>query len=487
MASRSADPKGAVSAEPAPAGPAAVGPTPVGPAPAGPAPAGPAPVGPTANPRLGPSSRVELRELHISREGDDFLLGDVTRGEFIAVPAVAVAVIAALRAGDTLADTAERVRAETGEQVDVEDFVATLIGLGFVARVDGAPLVGPGGELAYGGRLGEAIARLARPFYTWTAFALYGVLFIGCLAVLISVPQLRPHITQLFFLPNPILSAALLTVIGMPLAMTHELAHWVGARVNGVPARITVSRRYYMMVLQTDLTALWALARRRRFAALLAGIAWDTVRLSALLAARAAQLAGWWHPAPLLGRLIAALIVTHVLTISWQFFVFLRTDIYAVLATGLGCLNLTRISKLRMARLYRRLTSAEAAELADAGPRDIMAARWYGWIQAGGLVLVVIYFFVFFVPLIITIARWIILGLARNSPASFSFWEVLASGSVALIPAAVPAVTYVRDRRRRPRRRRAHRRRAHRRRPGAHCGSMASRPADRPGPKRSAR
>ena len=404
---------------------------------------------PASRPQLSPHSRVELRELHISSEGDEFLVGDVARGEFVAVPAIAVTVIAALRAGHTLAETEDRVRAETGEQVDVADFAATLIDLGFVARIDGAPVAGPGGELAYGGRLGEAAAQLARPFYTWPAFALYGLLFTGCLVLLIAVPSLRPHITQLFFLPNPILSAALLTIIGMPLAMTHELAHWVGARVNGVPARITISRRYYMMVLQTDLTALWALPRRRRFAALLAGIAWDTVRLSSLLAARAAQLAGWWHPAPLVGRLIAALIVTHVLTISWQFFVFLRTDIYAVLATGLGCLNLTRVSRLRMAQRYRRLTAAEAAELAGAGPRDLMAARWYGWIQAGGLVLVVVYFFAFFVPLIVTIARWIILGLARNSPASFSFWEVLASGSAALVPAAVPAVTYLRDRRQR--------------------------------------
>lgn len=48
---------------------------------------------------------------------------------------------------------------------------------------------------------------------------------------------------QLFFLPNPVLSVALLTAAGIPLAMTHELAHWLGARVRGVGARITVSRR----------------------------------------------------------------------------------------------------------------------------------------------------------------------------------------------------------------------------------------------------
>ena len=90
-----------------------------------------------------------------------------------------------------------------------------------------------------------------------------------------------------------------------------------------------------------------------------------------LIALRAAALAGWWNPGALGGRLIAALIVTHVLAISWQFFVFPRTDVYAVLAVGLGCLNLTRISRLRMARRYRRLTPAESAELAAAGPRDL--------------------------------------------------------------------------------------------------------------------
>ena len=47
------------------------------------------------------------------------------------MPEVAVAVISLLREGHTLADTAELVRARTGEQVDVADFAATLVELGF--------------------------------------------------------------------------------------------------------------------------------------------------------------------------------------------------------------------------------------------------------------------------------------------------------------------------------------------------------------------
>jgi putative peptide zinc metalloprotease protein len=377
----------------------------------------------------------------------------------VAVPAEAIPVISALRDGNTLSETAGLVLAQTGERIDVADFAATLIDLGFVARADGVPIAaggprgsgGSGGsgerELGDGGRLGALAARLARPFYSGPAFVLYGLLFLGCLVTLAAVPFLRPHVTQMFFLANPVLSVCLLTAAGMPLAMTHELAHWLGARVRGAGARITVGRRYYMMVLQTDLSALWGVPRRQRFAPLLAGIAWDTVRLSVLIALRLTAHAGWWNPGPLGSRLIAAFVVTHILAISWQFFVFLRTDVYAVLAVELGCLNLTRISRLSMARRYRRLTATETAELAAASPRDLAAARWYGWIQAAGLVLVAYYFVAFFAPLIISITRWIVTGLVRNSPATFGFWEVLVSGCVALVPPVTALLTWVRDHR----------------------------------------
>lgn len=402
-------------------------------------------------PELGTASQLVLRELTITREGDEFLVGDLARGEFIAVPEIAVTVIEALREGGTLAETAQRVRSETGKQVNVADFAGTLLEMGFVAEVDGVPLGSPAHELSRGGRFGATAARVARPFYSLSAFVGYGALFAGCVVILIAAPPLRPRVSQLFFLANPVLSMGLLACIGMLLAMTHEVAHWIGARINGVPARITISRRYYMLVAQTDLSALWALPRRRRFPPLLAGIAWDTVRLSGLISARATLLAGWWHPGSLVSRLIAALIVTHVLAISWQFFVFLRTDVYAVLATGLGCLNLTRISRLRMARRYRSLTKTEAAELAAASPRDLAAARWYGWVQAVGLIAVTFYFFAFVIPFTVSISRWVLGGLTRNPASALRFWETLASGVVVLVPALLPPISYLRDRRRRAR------------------------------------
>jgi putative peptide zinc metalloprotease protein len=402
--------------------------------------------------RLTADSRVVLRPLSVRPEGDGFMVGDLARGEFIAVPGVAVVVIDALRDGLTVTEAADRARDSAGTDVDVADFVQTLCDLGFVAIIDGVPVQSEGARLGYGGRLSALAARVARPLYSAPAWVAYGLLFAGSLVLLTAAPWSRPSYRQVFFLPNPVLSLAALAIITIPLNMLHELAHWLGARIEGLPARITVSRRYYLLVLQTDLSALWALPRRRRFGPLLAGIAADTAVIAALLCGRAAQYLGWWHPQPTLARLLAALILIRVVSISFQFVVFLRTDLYAVLITGLGYINLTRVSQLRMARRYRRLTKAEERELASADPRDLAASRWYGWVQAAGAALAAFYFAAFFAPAIVQVVRWVITGLASSPAASLHFWETLASGCVAVVPVIIPPVIYLRERRRRSRR-----------------------------------
>jgi putative peptide zinc metalloprotease protein len=404
-------------------------------------------------PPLGAGSHVLLRPLSITVSDDDsFMVGDLARGEFIQVPPIAVTVINALGSGQAVADVAAEARREAGQEVDVAEFVQTLIDCGFVAAVDGVPVRSDGPELTNGGQLGATVARLARPLYSAPAWAVYGALFCCCLALLTAVPWFRPHYDQLFFLPGPVLSIVLLTVITAPVSMLHELAHWLGARLEGVPARITLSRRYYLVVLQTDLSALWAVPRRRRFGPLLAGMALDVVVIAALLGLRGAQFLGWWHPQPILGRLLAALVAALVISMSLQFVVFLRTDIYAVLITGLGCVNLTRISRLRMARAYRRLSSTEEREFAAASRRDRDTSRWYCWVQLGGALIAAWNFAVFFMPSLARTLRWIAVGLTRNPPATAEFWYVAGSSIVALFLVAMPPLTYAWDRARRARR-----------------------------------
>jgi putative peptide zinc metalloprotease protein len=404
---------------------------------------------PSADVVIGPGSRLRVKPLTVTPRGEEFLVGDLDRGEFIAVPAVAVTVIDALRTGCTLAEARVIASAQAGEDVDVPDFAATLIELGLASLPGSAEARGP--RLTYGGRAGAIAARWATPLYTAPAWAVYALLFAGCASALITVPELRPNYGQLFFLDNPAISLVLLTIPLAVFGAAHELAHWLGARVQGLPARISVSRRYYELVLQTDLSALWTVPRRDRYGPLLAGMASDTVILTVLIAARLAQLAGWWHPLTVVSRLTAALVLAQVLAIGWQFIVFMRTDLYGVLVVGLDCLNLSRISRLRTASRFRRLGTEEASELNDASARDRAASRWYSCVQALGLLIAVIYGVRFALPVTIYLLRWTSDGLSRHSPATPVFWETLGSAIVLLGPELFPPVSYLRDRRRRRR------------------------------------
>ena len=97
---------------------------------------------------LGGASHVLLRPLSITvSEDDSFMVGDLARGEFIQVPPIAVTVINALRSGQAVADVAAEARRAAGQDVDVIEFVETLVDCGFVAAVDGVPVPGTGPEL----------------------------------------------------------------------------------------------------------------------------------------------------------------------------------------------------------------------------------------------------------------------------------------------------------------------------------------------------
>jgi putative peptide zinc metalloprotease protein len=126
-----------------------------------------------------------------------------------------------------------------------------------------------------------------------------------------------------------------------------------------------------------------------------------------------------------------------------------------VLITRLGCLNLSTVSRLHMARRYRRLSAAEEQEIESADPRDQAAARWYGWVQLGGLLVALFYFAAYFVPATVHMLSWLNAGFSGSSPGAARFWEYVGASCVLIIPVIFPPYTYLRDRRRRLHRQRS--------------------------------
>ncbi len=240
-------------------------------------------------------------------------------------------------------------------------------------------------------------------------------------------------------------SIAALTLMTYAFAAAHEGAHWLAARAVGVSAKITISRRLYFLALEIDLSGLWSLPRRRRYTALLAGMAFDALVLLPVLLARHGDAAGWWQLGDGLLRTLAAITFIEVFAIVSQCWVFLRTDLYAVLITATGCVNLLRVNELLLRRTLRRITPAQREELAGAPPRDLAVARWYRWIHLLGIGGAAWFFVAFFAPATIQLLTWIGENMATGDPASIAFWEALAFGLLILSPRVLTLRVALRD------------------------------------------
>jgi len=390
---------------------------------------------------LTPGDVLAVRPLTVVPEGEEFLVGDPETSVYVVLPAVGVHVLELLRERRTLADAAVEAEREVGREVDVMDFAQSLLELGF-ASLAGADDTAHDDAAPRSTREPSRWLRLAFSRVAWTVYASVALAAVGLLA---SSPALFPRASDIFFLDTPARSLAALTVIIYALAAAHEGCHWLAARAAGVDARITVNRRLYFLVLEIDLTGLWSLPRRRRYGPLLAGMAFDACLLFPVLLGRFGDRSGWWTLGHSSARLLAALTFVQVAALMSQFWIFVRTDVYALLITATGCVNLFRVNQLVLRRALRIATPEQERELRDAHERDRVVARWYRWIYLAGLGAAGWFFVAYFAPATIRLATWIATSVAHAGVGSERFWEAIVCGALIFSPRLITLAVALRD------------------------------------------
>jgi putative peptide zinc metalloprotease protein len=390
---------------------------------------------------LADGATLAVRALSVVPEGDEFVVGDAESSVYVVLPAIGVRVLELLASGRTLEEVSAEAHRVVGRDIDVVDFAQSLLDLGFATLA--------GGETAVeAGRAREAAPLWLRHCFSRIAWAGYAACALAAIAFFAIRPSLFPRASDIFFLGTPVRSLAALTAITYVLAAAHEGCHWLAARAEGVPARISVSRRLYFLAFEIDLTGLWSLPRRRRYSALLAGMAFDAVLLFPLLFARFGDGAGWWRLGGGAARVVAALAFVEVTAITAQFWIFVRTDVYAVLITATGCVNLFRVNQLMVRRALRITTPTQEQELVESHERDVAVARWFRWIYVLGLAAAAWFFVVYFAPATIRLVTWIVGSIAHSGVGSEHFWEALVFGGLIFSPQALTLGVALRDLRR---------------------------------------
>ncbi|MFF3754887.1 hypothetical protein ACFYYH_31325 [Streptomyces sp. NPDC002018] len=333
---------------------------------------------------------VTVHPLVYLDEGETTTLGRPDIDAYVILPSDGAELVRRLAAGDTPREAARWYETTYGEEADVAGLVAELGEMGLMRLPAGGPgepgRDGPGP--AAGARADEGPVRWQRfgkAVFSPPAAAVYALLFAAAVTAAVLRTDLAPHYRHIFFSEYYTVVELGLFVGQVPLMLVHEAAHALAGRRLGLRTRLSIGRRLYFVVLETSMDGLVVVERGKRYLPMLAGLGADAVIWAALVlvAAGTRESDGSFSA---LGRVCLALAFSTVLRMVWQMYFYLRTDVYYLVTTVLGCTDLHGTSVQVMKNRYHRLRG-RAERLVDESvfsPADRKAAQWYSWLMVIG-------------------------------------------------------------------------------------------------------
>lgn len=365
-------------------------------------------------------SAIEFHPLTFVDEADGVVVGRSDTQSYAVLPDDGAALLRRLADGMARDDAARWYLTEFGESVDIGDFIETLRELGFVKE-----------ETEKGGEEPEPeksprplrFQRLGVWAFSPPAWAAYTALVTACVTLLATEPRLRPHTANVFFSPSLVLVQLSLAAAQVPAVSWHEFFHVLAGRRLGLPTRLTMSRRLIYLVVETHLDALYGVPRRKRYLPFLAGMLADVLLFSALTVV--AAVGPSWA-----GGIALAVAYTIVLRLVWQFYLFLRTDLYYVVTTLLGCTALHEATSAYVRGRLSRLPGVRSPDAIDDSawsPRDRLMAPWFALLTicGGGFLLATAALAV--VPLLWGFATRLGPQLAHGTAGGAGFWDSIVS------------------------------------------------------------
>ncbi len=347
--------------------------------------------------------------LSIQPEGEDFLVGNQALQEYYQFPREGVTIIRLLQQGATVGD----IKRAFGAALDIDDFLAVLLEARFIHAPDAPP---PSAAMEPDRRWRFAVpARLAACFFSWPAWAAYGALVVYALGQAIADPRLRINPTALYLQDHFTLSLLALLVLHSLTTALHELGHMMAAASRGVTSRLGWGNRLWNIVAEADLSGLHAVPKKERYLPLMAGMLVDVLNIAAITLLIKALMIEGSHP--FIINIFQALILQILITLSWQFNVFLKTDVYYVLCTYCNYPNLDSEARVYLREKLYQLSLGRAGAKSHTDYHHLSAVRAFAAVWVAGRLASLAFLFLVVIPTVLRYGKdaWHALGSAASA------------------------------------------------------------------------
>ena len=310
-------------------------------------------------------TRLRLHRLTMVPDVNGVMVGRPDIASYAVFPPEGAEALRMLDSGASVEAVADWWAQTCDEELDVDDLLEALEELQFI-RSDGEEVT----------ELSVRWQRLGRTVFSAPAWLCYLVLLAAGVTAMYRHPGLRPSYRDIFFTHYLSLIPIALMATSIPCILVHESFHALAGRRLGLPSKLSVGRRLYYIVAETNLDALFSVPRRQRFLPFFAGMLADGL-LVALFTLLAAELQAQ-HAPPWLAGLCLLISFSSILRLVWQLLFYLQTDLYFVISHALGCADLQNAARFQIRTQLRRLTRRPApVSETEWSDRDRLVAKWY--------------------------------------------------------------------------------------------------------------
>ncbi|MNB81669.1 hypothetical protein D3C81_731950 [compost metagenome] len=361
---------------------------------------------------LSPNSMVYANHLTIQRDGEEFTIGDPQQSIYIRIPLEGVRALEFMNGKNSIAHISILLQEKYNLEVDVFDFVQTLLELNLIHRIDDEVLIlleEKYNDEAIRGKFGRLL------FNKFTCF-FYIMAFISSLLTIILNPRLVPSYHDYFIFDKSIgLSLLIFFLISWLLTILHESAHYFAAAALGVPVNFRISIRWFWMVIEANMNSLWSVERKKRYLPFLAGMAWDSVVLLIALIFQFCYI----NNAAIVGYMKLITLI-QIYKFLWHLLIFFRTDLYYVLITVTNSSNLLAQAVLYLKKPYFKKASLEWENLSQ--PEQKMS-KMFSVIYILGILAAILLFSFYSIPGFWSATSKAMNNLINNSWDSALFWD----------------------------------------------------------------
>jgi hypothetical protein len=358
-----------------------------------------------------------LHPIHIREDRKNFIIEDKVTGEFFEMPSICIHAIEMIEKGIGLFEIEKELKeVYPQEEVSLLEFAQQLIDMELIEEIDGQTLdyVKKTKEVSGFMWIPE---RFGKFFFNQYSVVGYILLFFINVGILIINPQLFPHYKDLFVFDVMVFNILLYMGLSFIMVLFHEFGHVLAMRAEGLPSKIEIGHRLFLVVLETDMSIVWSLPAKRRNKLYLAGISFDIVMLFMALITSLflPNLSG------IALGIVGIIVYDVIIRLIYQCCIYMKTDLYFVFENWSGCYNLIENVQNFFKGMFTFNKKDYNKEIFE-GEKPVLIT--YGIFYLLGMSITLTLLLVYYIPQIIYLIRKSVPGFGM-SYTSIQFWDAV--------------------------------------------------------------